>query len=207
MKASELFETKSTPSIVVDIQPAYLENGYGESNFGVFRNAAKFLKSQTGPILMFVNAEDQMMTDDSIQSIREFWDNDLGINYDESFWNRVTIDDKGYGYLRGWDGVDPAAIIKTIREMYAQRVTDSRNLFDGDEDEHYFEQMQQLIGDDFEDWMIGDNINVEWTSVEQLKRFNGAYIMGGGREECLKEVQLLMNAFNIRYKEISEFIY
>jgi len=54
---------------------------------------------------------------------------------------------------------------------------------------------------------IDDNISIEWTSVAQLKRFNRAYLMGGGRNECLKEVSLLMNAFNIKYKLIEQFIY
>ena len=31
--------------------------------------------------------------------------------------------------------------------------------------------------------------------------------MGGYREECLKEVQLLMNAFNIKYTQVQKFIF
>lgn len=67
MRAIELFESKSTPCIVVDVQPTYEINGYGESNFGVFQNIAKFLKQQKGPILMFVNAEQDGFTDDTIK--------------------------------------------------------------------------------------------------------------------------------------------
>jgi hypothetical protein len=55
--------------------------------------------------------------------------------------------------------------------------------------------------------MADDPIIVEWTSVAQLKRFQGAYIMGGGRNECLREVELLMNAFNIGYKRIDRLVY
>lgn len=33
------------------------------------------------------------------------------------------------------------------------------------------------------------------------------WFMGGARDECLREVELLMNAFNIKYKEIGNFIY
>ncbi len=55
--------------------------------------------------------------------------------------------------------------------------------------------------------MADTSIEVEWTSIGQLKEFSGAYIMGGYRTECLAEVQLLMNAFNIKYTQIQKFIF
>lgn len=33
------------------------------------------------------------------------------------------------------------------------------------------------------------------------------YLCGGGRDECLKEVMLMCNALNIKYKLIDKFIY
>jgi hypothetical protein len=60
---------------------------------------------------------------------------------------------------------------------------------------------------DWQDWMEDEPFVINWTSVAQLKRFNGAYLVGGGREECLREVELLMNAFNIRYKRIDSLVY
>lgn len=50
-------------------------------------------------------------------------------------------------------------------------------------------------------------IIVNWTSVKQLRKFNNCYIMGGGRNEYLREVELLMNAFNIKYTRIDKFVY
>ncbi len=203
MRAYELFEGKNTPCIVVDVQPAYVKipHGYGDTNENMFKKMAQFLNKQTGPILMFVNADDQQMTEDSIPDIKLYWEEELEFEN----WSRVTIDDKGYGYLRAWmdGGVKDSDIIKTIRLMYQNKFTDSRQLFSDAED--YEQAMQQFIPGDYENW--DDAISVEWTSVSQLKRFSGAYIMGGAREECLKEVELLMSAFNIKYKEISEFIY
>ncbi len=55
--------------------------------------------------------------------------------------------------------------------------------------------------------LLDDALSVEWTSVGQLKKYSGAYIMGGAENECLREVELLMNAFNIKYKRIQEFVY
>lgn len=207
MRAIELLEyTASKSCIVVDVQPTYEETGYGESNFGIFRNIARFLMNQTGPILMFVNAEQEGFTEDSISSIQDYWDKNLGIKHDESFWNRVTIDDKGYGYFRAWmdEKVPESAIIKTIRLMYQNRVSDSRLLFGGENSDDYAINMMAL---GIPEEILDDGLGVEWTSVAQLKRFSGSYIMGGGRNECLREVELLMNAFNIKYREIEEFIY
>ncbi len=216
MKYYELDEGKNTSSIVVDIQPSYEENNYGESNFGIFQNAAKFLNRQKGPILMFVNADETGMTDDSISNIKLYWQETLGFTN----WGNVIINDKGYGYLRGWmdEKVPDAVIIKAIRLMYQQKVTDSRDLFGGAWEissetggsipgGDYHINMEAALGGYFYDWMIHDPISVEWTSLAQLKKFNGSYIFGGGCNECLKEVQLLMSAFNIKYKIIEDFVY
>ena len=55
--------------------------------------------------------------------------------------------------------------------------------------------------------MGDDPMSVGWTSVAQLKRFNGAYLVGGARDQCLREVEILMNAFNIKYKRIDSLVY
>ena len=63
------------------------------------------------------------------------------------------------------------------------------------------------IGDEYEEWMNNDQITVDWLSIGLLKQFNGCYLVGGHEEECLAEVTLLMNAFNIKYTMIKQFIY
>jgi hypothetical protein len=40
-----------------------------------------------------------------------------------------------------------------------------------------------------------------------LNKLSGSYIVGGGRNECLREVELLMNAFNFKYKRIDSMVY
>lgn len=211
-----LTETRSRPCIVVDVQPAYSGIYDGEEN-PVFAEIIDFVvNKQTGPVLMFVNAEEQGLTSDTVQDIKMYWEDTVrGEEYndfedaDEDLydtqpainWNRFTIVDKGYGYFRSWmdQDVDESTIIRVIRALYQKKVTDSRDL-----DPEY---LKQLAGTEWQDWMLDDPIMVEWTSVAQLKRFQGAYIMGGGRNECLREVELLMNAFNISYKRIDHLVY
>lgn len=101
-------------------------------------------------------------------------------------------------------GLEPSTIIKIIRELYSQKKTDSRDL----EFPSFGKRTEQqsIVMHAIEE-MNDNNITVNWTSISQLKQFNNSYIMGGGRNECLREVELLMNAFNIKYKRINSLVY
>jgi hypothetical protein len=192
--------------ICVDVQPAY--------DTPVASKIIDFVVKQTGPVLMFVNADQDGLTEDTIPSIKAYWEETAGGEYDEELdsynsninWNRFKIVDKGYGYLRSWmdHGIEPAVIIAAIREMYAQQVTDSRDLqFPAFNKRTTTQSLIQGAIDEMED----DPLSVGWASIGLLKRFNGAYLVGGGRDECLREVELLMNAFNIKYKRIDSLVY
>lgn len=208
-----LEEGRSHAVIVVDVQPEYCGDN------PVCQRVVDFVKKQTGPILMFVNAEDQGQTGDTVSDIQQWWDESAGLDHDrleqdpeyagEIDWDRFTIVDKGYGYFRTWmdSDVAPATIIKVIRYLYQEKLSDSRLLFGGEDSSGYPNKMAEFIGEEFQKWMLDDPIIVQWTSVSQLKKFNGAYLVGGGRNECLREVELLMNAFNIKYKRIDSLVY
>lgn len=218
MRASEiLHEGRSQPVIVVDVQPEYSGQNDGAEN-PVFPEIINFVAlKQTGPVLMFVNAEDQGFSGDTLQDIQkywndtvteeaeEYWDDEGEYHYTEPKspinWNRFTVVDKGYGYFRGFmdNNVSAAAIIRLIRHLYQHKLNDSRELEP--------EVLQQLMAEEFQPWMLEEPFSINWTSVAQLKRFSGAYIVGGGRNECLREVELLMNAFNIRYRRIDHLVY
>lgn len=202
-----LLEGRSYPCIVVDVQPEYCPMS------DVCEKIISFVNKQTGPVLMFVNAEDSGLTSDTIDSIKLYWEEivtELSGDYEDESpvnWDRFEIVDKGYGYFRSWmdSGMDSRIIIATIRELYSQRKSDSRDLVFPD-DVKEMTMIQSEIQDAIEE-MGDDPLIVNWISVGQLRKFNGAYIMGGGRDECLREVELLMNAFNIKYKRIDSLVY
>lgn len=207
-----IIENLSKPVICVDVQPTY-----SMWSHGLFSKIINFVNNQTGPVLMFVNAEEDGQTRDTVKSIKQYWEDivrghewypeDDDSTYDNPVnWNRFTIDDKGYGWIRSYMDIDvePRLIIKLIRYMYQKRVNDARELV--------FPSFGKRTADETELYHLVTEFNEEpfiinWTSVAQLKRFDGAYIVGGARLECLREVELLMNAFNIKYKRIDSLVY
>lgn len=212
MRATEfLTEGLAHPVIVVDVQPEYCGVMDGDES-PVCTGIIKFVTHQTGPVLMFVNAEDQGMTGDTVAGVKEYWEDtvrELNDDYENPQpinWSRFEVVDKGYGYMRSWmdHGIEPSTIIATIRELYQQKKSDTRQLSFPPFNQRT--PTQSLIQGAIEE-MQDDPLSVNWTSIAQLKRFSGAYIVGGGRNECLREVELLMNAFNIRYKRIDSLVY
>ena len=213
MRAKDfILEGRNHPVIVVDVQPEYCQVG------NICQRIVDFVQKQTGPVLMFVNAEGMGQTGDTIRSIYEWWEQMAGAEWDEDSgtylekidWGRFQIVDKGYGYLRSWmddPKISDRTVIKVIRQMYQSKVNDSRMLFGGENNPEYASKFREFIGPEFREYMLDDPLITEWTSIAQLKRFDGAYLVGGGREECLREVELLMNAFNIRYKRIDSLVY
>lgn len=213
MRASELLNEKASrgrPVVCVDVQPAYMDYTPGEYT----QSVGKFLAEQRGPILMYVNADETGITEDNIQNdVVPMWEEVFernGDDFHEDGLDKMEFFDKGYGYLRSWMdiGVEPAHIIRTIREMYRQKVHDSRDLFGGNEEKQleYLQPIAESINTEAQ-YMVDDGISVGWVAVDQLKRYNNCYLIGGGRKECLAEVAILMNAFNIKYKMIDDLIY
>ena len=206
MRASEILNEKASrgrPIVCVDVQPVY-------ANYtppGYSAEVAKFLADSRGPILMYVNADETGITEDNVEhDIYPFWEDLFEYNGDDFYssdgLDKMEFFDKGYGYLRAWmdNGTDKSIIIRVIRYMANQRLSDSRQI-----DE---ETLIKLVGEDtWGDWMDDDPISIGWVAMDQLKRYNNCYLIGGGRHECLAELAILMNAFNIKYKMIDKLIY
>jgi len=64
------------PCIVVDVQPEYSGMHDGNEN-AIFPRTIEFVNKQKGPVLMFVNAEDQGLTGDTIQDIKLYWEDTI----------------------------------------------------------------------------------------------------------------------------------
>jgi len=62
--------------------------------------------------------------------------------------------------------------------------------------------------DDMIDDLMVDNIYcAPWFEPNDLKRYTLALMGGGGKDECLREIELMMNAFNFKFKRVRDWIY
>lgn len=207
-----LTEGTNYPIICVDVQPEY-------SVFDPYKfdDIIKFVCGRTGPVLMFVNAEETDVSSDTIDEIKHYWEEAISPTYydeDEDEeppinWNRFKIVDKGFGHLRAWmdQGVSDKTIIKMIRLLYQENKTDVRQLFGGEDSLGYSDALREFMGTDHRPGIEYEYFAVNWVSASLLKKFSGAYIVGGGRNQCLREVELIMNALNIKYKRINHLVY
>lgn len=189
-------EKRKNNVIVVDVQPMYESSIYFN-----MENFTDFLKNQH-KILYYYNGPDTVGSDtknDIIRWLLEYADFDDELSHKlerETIWY-----DKGYAFFRSWMdmGADEGFIKKAVRFMMSKKVTDSRDIDP--------EEWQEEFPDDWDYNFEGDMIYLPDIPINKLKKWSGSYIVGGGKNECLKEVQLLMSVFNIRAKEVKEFIY
>ena len=198
MKLYDLFEANLTTNIlVVDVQPSY--DRWCKS---VAPGIANLLNKHTGGRYCLYNAEG--LTEDSQQSVAMY--------LSENGMTEEAIDDtkfveKSYGFFRSWmdQEVSERIIIKTIRAMVQNRVNDSRDL-DVDKVLTPYEQERglKLWKVDWEDEGI---YMPDFMPIRLLKQMSPFLMCGGARDQCLREIELICNAFNIRYKRIDSLIY
>jgi len=202
MKVSELLvEANHNKIILVDFQPAYNGGDYGHDD-ALTRTIKSLNKMNPTDILAFYNGED-VGIEDSADDVMHMY---IEYGLDESIAQRIEFREKSYAWLRNFmdEGMDASIIIALVRYMVVNRINDSRDIDS--------ETMPQVIGqDNYEEWESliegGDMISIPDIAINELKSMSGALIGGGGQHECLKEIQLLMNAFNIKYKEVGDWIY
>lgn len=199
MRATEFVtESTNTNLLVVDVQPAY--DAYAG---GVVEGVAQLMNRSRGGLFVLYNAESQT-ADTYADVVNYLYEGGLS----EQAASRIKYFSKEYGFFRPWMdlNVPDRIIIKTIRAMVQNRVNDSRMLdinsvLTPEEQQQFHNAHKYLSWDDegiyFPDFM----------PISILKQISPFYLVGGGRNECLREIELLCNAFNIRYTRIDSLIY
>lgn len=190
--------------IVVDIQPLYkdiIRRKFSIEDFG------KFLNQSKKKVLYFYNGPETIDSDDSPEVIIDWLFESNSILKDFN-WDNVDFYDKGYSFFRDWmdAGVSWSGMKLALRYMYTNRKYDSRDIS--------VDEWQKVLPE--KDFMaIGESIADEglsiWTpdiNIGDLKNnWNKSLLCGGAQNECLKEMQLLMSTFNIKYTLVDKFIY
>lgn len=192
-------EKRKNNVIVVDIQPMYESYFNSRIDIDAFID---FIKEQ-GKILYYYNGPDTVGSDSKNDIIQWFADRS---GYDDELLSKLKSKDviwydKGYAFFRAWldHGADPGFIKKALRFMMSKKENDSRDI----DPEVWAEKFPNDWNPLFED----DNIYLPDIPLNTLKTFSGAYLVGGGKNECLKEVEILMSTFNIKATKVSKFIY
>lgn len=192
MKLCDLFEAQRNRVILVDFQPSYESSpDYNDA----IQSAIQYINNNTKvEVIAFFNGSD--FTEDSKHDVMfHYLENGLL----EERLNNIRFVEKGYAFLRDWMdyGISDGIIIKVLRYMMLNNMTMS--------DEIGESQLEQLMGDEY----TSDVGSIYFTdiAINQLKVFNNCLMGGGGRHECFKEIQLLMSTFNIRNKEVQDWIY
>lgn len=191
-----LNEAAGTNILVVDVQPAH-DSLAG----GVVGGVAELLNRSTGTIYMLYNANGY--TDDTKYDVVSYFiDNGL----DPEVAQRIQYIEKEYGFFRAWMdyGVPDRIIIKTIRAMVQAKTNDSRML---DINTVLTPEEQTVLAQNRIDWNNEGIYLPDFIQISILKKISPFYMVGGGRNECLREIELWCNAFNIRYKRIDQLVY
>lgn len=185
-------------AVVVDVQPEY-ENVFSFDVGDLLHAANEYDK-----VLFLYNGADTlgMVSEDDL---RHYYLKKL--DYDEEAYNNLMSGaiffDKGYGFFR--DIMDSSAcfdrpsIVKIVGYMIDNNVSDIRDL---NEDDVEKIGVGELLFDDLEVYGF-------WLPElsDVLPLWTGSDIMGGGRNECMAEVEILGNAQGLRFNQRNEFIY
>jgi len=189
-------EARRNIVILIDFQPAYAS--HNEHQYAsAFRAACNYINRTPGvSVIAFLNEED--LSGDTLDSVIWHYIEDGGL--DEDKLDSIEFRVKSYAFLRNWmdHGVDESTIAKAVREMLMSGQRDSR-------DTKFSKGIQRELERDGVDPM--DNINIPDIALGELRTFSGALMGGGGKSECYAEMQILLSALNIKYKEVQEWIY
>lgn len=190
-KSFYLIESTRNELVVVDVQPVY--KNYIKFNIESFIN---YIKEQNYyRILYLFNGPDFGF--ETEHEIKEWLFEK--VEYDEElceFIQTFKFYEKNYGFYRDLidSDYDEADIIKLIKYMTNKKENDSRDLED-------------------EEW---DKLNIQNPSpnhiyipdvIDILKNHNNIHLCGGGKKECLKEVEICLKVLNKDYKLLDKWVY
>jgi hypothetical protein len=208
-------EADSKSLIVVDIQPAYYPvshkvlrgGGYlSRTYIQAANNIIHFINTRADRVLAYFNGSEAGV-EDTIEDVQSHY---LEMGLDPNKLSTINFQEKSYAFLRDWmDDVPLRIIIAVIRYMVQHRLYHSLEVPE--------DVLREIIRNgvrvprhpahEVERILSLDPIIIPDIDLSLLKQFSNAYISGGARHECLKEITIMMNAFNFKYKLVKDFIY
>ncbi len=186
--------------VVVDIQPEYM-SGFK----GFLYDFVDFLNhnyENMATLTFLYNGYDTlgMISENDYK----WWWIENGV--EEHIIENAIFYDKGYAFFRYCmdSSIDEDQIINLIKYMMENNVNDSRDLdkdfWNGFIDNYGNEDIRQLLE------FSGDAINIP-DLMDFLSDYTGIVLCGGGINECLKEVEIALDALGKPYNLLTKYIY
>lgn len=186
--------------INVDIQPEY------EKFIPFLGEWVSFINenSNNNRIVFLYNGADTLGMISESEYIS--WLFDLGI--DEEVIDTATFYDKGYAFFRYCmdSGIDEENISDLVKFMLKHNINDSREI-----DSDMWDEFMNETGNSKEDVrelleFADDMISIP-DLMDFLNSYNNIVLLGGGINECLKEVEIALLALDQKYNIMSKFTY
>jgi hypothetical protein len=184
---------------VVDIQPEY------QSHIPFLGHFIDFLNNNyetLGNLTFFYNGQDTLgMIAES--DYKMWW---LKNGLDEHIIDQAIFYDKGYAFFRYCidEGIDDDQIVNLIKYMIEKDVNDTRDL----DKEFWNEFVERFGNEDIRELLefAGDAINIP-ELMDELRGYRGVVLCGGGINECLKEVEIALDALGTQYTTLTKYTY
>lgn len=179
----EFMDYQSDILVVVDVQPAYQDS----CEDIIYEVIEKINKSEKPIVFFFVGRDlDCDTKSDVIGYLLEH-----GI--EENRIDGIRFIEKDYGFFRSWMdcGVPHDIILKTIQYMNKEHINDTRNFNE--------EDWSNTVGNKYsksvytEDPLYLPNFNQKMFKDKAIDNFE---LIGGGRYECLLEIEFFLKGLN-----------
>lgn len=185
--------------VVVDIQPEY-ESGFA----GWLPEFINFLNTSYNQLhkltFLYNGAETLGMIEEG--EYKSWW-YEQGLDEDIVYGSYFY--DKGYAFFRYClDEIGEDETTNLVRHMLANDVHDSREL-----DDTFWTTFIETYGnDDVRELMefSDDAINIP-DLIDEVRNYGDIVLCGGGVNECLKEVEIALNAINKPFNKLNNYTY
>jgi hypothetical protein len=197
--------------IVVDIQPFYHQ--YHKNITPQLLEHIRDNSNQYKNIIWFFNAEEVIGIEEDIHDMTDYI-MDFEIISEDQF-DSINFIDKDFGFFRNWldAQVDDDFIKYVVKHMIQEDVVDIREL---DEEvfkmlfQTYFnlneEDLQNEWADEYK-FFLDNPINIPQFKWQAIRNLGNVDLCGGSENECLAEIEILLEAVDVKVNKLNKFIY